>query len=475
MDLPNKEEVDKILKSLDMDNFIVKEVKKGTKRRNPYAPYTTSTLQQDASKKLGFSTRKTMMLAQQLYEGIDIKKEGTIGLITYMRTDSTRVSEEAVKLTKSYIVKNYGKTYSNGGKTYLNKSKKEAQDAHEGIRPTSILRKPDDIKASLTEDQYKLYKLIWNRFVSSQMSPAKYNTISLKILSKDNIFKASGSKLKFDGFLKVYNIEDNKENSNEMPMLEEGEKVKVNKIEPNQHFTQPPARYTEASLIKTLEELGIGRPSTYSPTISTILSREYVNLNNKSFAPTELGLLVNDLLEEYFKDIVNEKFTAELEGKLDEIAEGKFTWQIVVEEFYKEFEKVLKIAEEEIDKIEIEDQVTDEVCEKCGKNMVIKYGRYGKFLACPGYPECKNTKPILDELDVPCPNCGGNIVRRRSRKGRMFYGCSNFPDCNFVSWDEPVKERCPNCDGPMVKRKSKKGILIKCMDKDCGYSRNEKE
>ncbi|MCF6466324.1 type I DNA topoisomerase [Clostridium sp. Cult2] len=475
IELSNKEEVDEILKTIDKDNFVVKEVKKGTKKRNPYAPYITSTLQQDASKKLGFSTRKTMMLAQQLYEGIDIKKEGTVGLITYMRTDSTRVSEEAVKLTKSYIIDNFGKAYSNGGKTYINKSKKEAQDAHEGIRPTSVLRRPEDVKSSLTKDQFILYQLIWNRFVSSQMTPARYDTISVKIFSNDNIFRASGSKLKFEGFLKVYKIEENKEDSEEMPILEEGEIVKVNKIDPNQHFTQPPARYTEASLIKTLEELGIGRPSTYSPTISTILNREYVNLNNKSFLPTELGILVNDLLEEYFKDIVDEKFTAELEEKLDEIAEGKYSWKLVVEEFYKEFAKVLKIAEEEIDKIKIEDEVTDEVCEKCGRNMVIKYGRYGKFLACPGYPECKNTKPILDELDVPCPECGGNIVRRRSKKGRMFYGCSNFPDCTFVSWDEPIKEKCPDCGGPMVKRKTKKGILKKCMDKNCNYSRVDKE
>ncbi|HSH35824.1 type I DNA topoisomerase, partial [Schnuerera sp.] len=288
--LSNKEEVDKILSSLDKNNFIVKEVKKGTKRRNPYAPYTTSTLQQDASKKLGFSTKKTMMLAQQLYEGIDIKKEGTVGLITYMRTDSTRVSGEAVKLAKSYIIDNFGKAYSNGGKTYINNSKKEAQDAHEGIRPTSIIRSPENVKGSLTKDQSRLYELIWSRFVSSQMSPAKYDTLTVKIFSNNNIFRASGSKLKFDGFLKIYKIEDNNEDSKEMPLLKEGEKVKVNKIEPNQHFTQPPARYTEASLIKTLEELGIGRPSTYSPTISTILNREYVNLNNRSFVPTELGV-----------------------------------------------------------------------------------------------------------------------------------------------------------------------------------------
>ncbi|MBZ2173886.1 type I DNA topoisomerase [Schnuerera sp. xch1] len=470
--LSNKDEVDKILNSLDKDNFVVKEVKKGKKKRNPYLPYTTSTLQQDASKKLGFSAKKSMKLAQQLYEGIDIKKEGTVGLITYIRTDSTRISEEALNATKTFINDNYGEEYSNGGKPY-NKNKKGAQDAHEAIRPTSVLRVPKDIKDSLTKDQFKLYDLIWRRFVGSQMSPAKYDTISVKILSNDCIFKASGSKLNFKGFLKVYKINEKNDSNSEIPMLTKGETVKVNSIEPNQHFTQPPSRYTEASLIKTLEELGIGRPSTYSPTISTILNREYVNLENKSFVPTELGILVNDLLEEYFKDIVDEKFTADLEQKLDKIEEGKYTWKAIVSEFYKQFEVVLNKAEEEIDKIEIEDEVTDEVCEKCGRNMVIKNGRYGKFLACPGYPECKNTKPILHTIDVPCPKCGGNIVRRRSKKGRMFYGCSNFPECDFISWDEPIREKCPKCDGAMVKRKTKKGITKRCMDKECGYSEIE--
>ena len=367
------------------------------------------------------------------------------------------------------------KQYSSGGKTYSNKSKKETQDAHEGIRPSSVLRKPEDIKESLTPDQFKLYNLIWKRFVSSQMSPARFDTISVKMVSNGNIFRASGSKMNFDGFLKVYNNQEDNDKDLEIPIVKEGEKLKVNKIEPNQHFTQPPSRYTEASLIKTLEDLGIGRPSTYAPTISTILNREYVNLNNRSFAPTELGILVNDLLGEYFEDIVNEEFTAELEEKLDRIAEGDYEWQLVVDDFYKDFEVVLRKAEEEIDKIEIEDEVTDEICEKCGRNMVVKYGRYGKFLACPGYPECKNTKAIVDELNVLCPRCGGNIIRRRSRKGRIFYGCSNFPDCNFISWDEPIEEKCPQCNGVLVKKKTKKGTKIRCMDKECGYSRIEKE
>lgn len=475
VEISNKEEVDKIIESIDKDNFIVDSIKKGTRKKNPYAPFTTSTLQQESSKRLGFSTKKTMIIAQQLYEGIDIKGEGTVGLITYIRTDSTRVSDEAVKQAKSFIIDNYGKKYSNGGKNYINKSKKEAQDAHEGIRPTSVLRKPEEIKSSLTLDQYKLYDLIWRRFVSSQMTPAKYDTISVRIISNGNVFRASGSKLNFDGFLKVYNNQDDNDNDLEIPNLVKGEKLKINKIEPSQHFTQPPSRYTEASLIKTMEELGIGRPSTYAPIISTILNREYVILNNKSFEPTELGILVNDLLGEYFGEIINEEFTAELEEKLDEIAEGKYKWQVVVDDFYKDFEVLLKKAEEEIDEIEIQDEVTDEICEKCGRNMVIKYGRYGKFLACPGYPECKNTKAIVDELDIPCPLCGGNIIRRRSKKGRVFYGCSNFPNCNFSSWDEPIKEKCPQCNGIMVKKKTKKGIRIQCMDKECGYKRIEKE
>ena len=474
LELPNEKKVKAVLNTIDKEKFIVDEVKKGTRKRNPYPPFTTSTLQQDASRKLGFSTKKTMIVAQQLYEGIDIKGEGTVGLITYMRTDSTRISDEAVKTAKDFIINNYGKNYSNGGKNYANKTKKEAQDAHECIRPSSVLRKPEEIKNSLTLDQYKLYNLIWRRFVSSQMSAAIFDTVSTKILSNNNIFKASGSKLRFEGFLKLYdNKENDKDKDLEIPILEKGEKVKVNKIEPKQHFTQPPARYTEASLIKTLEDLGIGRPSTYSPTISTILNREYVNIENKSFVPTELGILVNGLLEEYFKDIVNEEFTAELEERLDQIAEGEYNWQFVVDEFYKDFEKVLKKAEKEIAEIEIQDEVTDVICEKCGRNMVIKYGRYGKFLACPGYPECKNTKPIMDKIGIKCTSCGGDIVRLRSGKGRIFYGCSNYPKCKFMNWDEPVAEKCPNCGSIMVKKKNKNGTVKKCSNKDCGYSLNE--
>ncbi len=475
LELKNKEDVNKVLDSIDKDKFIVDEVKTGKRRRNPYPPYTTSSLQQDASRRLGFSAKKTMVIAQQLYEGIAIKGKGTEGLITYIRTDSTRISNEAIKGAKGYIISKYGKDYSNGGRSFSNNSKKETQDAHEGIRPTSIDKVPDDIKASLTLDQYKLYDLIWRRFIASQMSPAVYRTMTVNILSNSYVFRSSGSKIIFDGFMKEYNISDKKDRNLEFPLLEKGEIVKLDKITPKQHFTQPPARYTEASLIKTLEELGIGRPSTYSPTISTILNREYVALINRSFEPTELGVLVNDLLNEYFDNIINEKFTADMEERLDKVAEGDHYWKDVVKDFYDDFYEVLEKAEKEIEKIEIKEQETDVICEKCGRNMVVKHGRYGKFLACPGYPECKNTKPIVDKINVKCPVCNGEVIKRRSKKGRLFYGCSNFPKCNFISWDEPVEEKCPDCDSYMVKKKNKKGITIRCSNKDCGYKRVEKE
>lgn len=473
IELKKKEEVDEILNRIKDKDFIVSDVKKGSKRRNPYPPFTTSTLQQEASKRLKFSTKKTMMVAQQLYEGIDIKGEGSVGLITYMRTDATRVSAEAINTASSFIKENYGDKYSNGGRDYNKKTKKDSQDAHEGIRPTSIVKTPIAIKESLSQDQYKLYKLIWERFISSQMAPALYDTLSISINCNDVIFRASGSKMVFDGFLKVYgNIIEEQEM--EIPLLSVEDKLKVKKIEPNQHFTQPPARYTEASLIKILEELGIGRPSTFAPTIGTILARSYVKFDNRSFIPTELGILVNDLLSEYFTDIVNEEFTAELEEKLDEIAEGNLAWVKIVEDFYEGFAKVLEKAEEEIEEIEIEDEVTDEICEKCGRNMVIKHGRFGKFLACPGYPDCKNTKAIVEEIDVDCPKCGGKIVKRKSKRGRLFYGCNNYPNCDFVSWDEPIKEPCPNCKETLVIKRAKKGNTIKCINKECGYSRAEK-
>ncbi|RKD34424.1 type I DNA topoisomerase [Thermohalobacter berrensis] len=468
VEINNKDEVNKILKDIQDKQFIVDEVKQKQKKRNPYPPFTTSSLQQDASRRLGFSTKKTMLIAQQLYEGIDIKGEGSVGLITYIRTDSVRISKEALNSANNYIKEKIGDKYSVGKRQFSKGKKNDIQDAHECIRPTSIYRTPEAIKESLNKDQYKLYKLIWERFVASQMSPAIYDTLSVKIKVGSYIFKARGSKLKFDGFLKIYNI-SSKDKDIDIPSLAKGEKIELNKIEPKQHFTQPPSRYTEASLVKTLEELGIGRPSTYAPTISTILSRGYVIYENKSLKPTELGTVVTELLEEYFKNIMNEKFTAELEEKLDKVEEGKVQWKDVIKNFYSSFKPILETAEKEINKIEIEDEETDVICEKCGRNMVIKHGRYGKFLACPGYPECKNTKPIVKEIGVKCPECGNEIVERKSKKGRKFYGCSNYPDCKFVSWDEPVNEKCPECDGMMVLKRTKKGTYIKCTNKECGH------
>ncbi len=471
----NEAEINQIIKTIDNDGFKVSDVKTGQRKRKPYPPYTTSTMQQDASKKLGFTTKKTMSVAQQLYEGIDLKKEGTTGLITYMRTDSTRVSNEAMTLTKEYIENHYGLEFSNGGKSYSTKSKKETQDAHEGIRPTNVVHSPEDIKEHLSKDQYKLYKLIWDRFVGSQMKEALYDTLNVSILNNDNLFKATGSKLIFPGFLRVYITADEEVKDMSIPDLRVGDKLKLDELLPKQNFTQPPARYTEASLIKALEELGIGRPSTYAPTIATILSRYYVVLEKKLFYPTELGKLVNDILLEYFNGVINEEFTANLEDKLDDIAEGNTEWKSVVSDFYGDFSKFLEKAEEEVDKIEIEDEVSDVICENCGRNMVVKTGRFGKFLACPGFPECRNTKPILDELNVPCPKCeDGGIVRKRSKKGRVFYGCTNYPTCDFVSWDEPIEEKCPNCEEYMVIKRNKNGDIIKCSNKECGYIKRDK-
>ncbi|WP_425449200.1 type I DNA topoisomerase [Dethiothermospora halolimnae] len=468
--LNNKEQVDEIISNIEEDDFIVKEVKKGSKKRNPYPPYTTSSLQQDASRRIGFSTKKTMRIAQQLYEGIDVKGEGTVGLITYIRTDSIRISNDAINETKKFIVNEYGEEYSQGGRQFKKGKKKDIQDAHEAIRPTSVLKTPDSIKASLSKDQYKLYNLIWRRFVASQMKNAVYTTLSVRIHSAGYVFKSSGSKVKFDGFLKVYDIRTGS-NKIDIPELKEGEKVIIKNKNPEQHFTQPPARYTEASLVKTLEELGIGRPSTYAPTISTILSRGYVILENKSFKPTELGSIVTELLSQYFKDILNEEFTAGMEEKLDLIEEKELKWKEVIKGFYKDFEKDLKIAEEDMKEIEIKDEETDVECEKCGRNMVIKHGRYGKFLACPGYPDCKNTKPLVHEVGVKCPECQGDIIERRSKKGRKFYGCSNYPECKFVSWSKPIDEKCPECDSILTERNNKKGKTIVCSNKECDYKR----
>ena len=440
LEIHNKKEVDEILSIIEKAKYIVQEVKKGEKKRTPAPPFTTSTMQQEASRKLGFTLKKTMSVAQGLYEGIKIPEKGTVGLITYMRTDSTRISEEARKAAKEHIVKEYGEKY------YENryyKTNKDAQDAHEGIRPTYIDLEPDQIKDSLTKDQYKLYKLIYNRFMASQMSAAIYDTISVTIDANNYTFKANGQNLKFKGFMTLY-VEgtDEKENEEEgmIPELEENQEVIKQKIESKQSFTEPPARYTEASLVKTLEEKGIGRPSTYSPTITTILERRYIEKEQKQLKPTELGKIVNKLLTENFSDIINVEFTANIENQFDNIAEGKEEWKKMIADFYTPFEENVEKVQKELEHVEMVDEVSDVKCDKCGRMMVYKYGKFGKFLACPGYPECKNTKPIIETIDVPCPKCGGTIQVRRAKSKKKYYICENNPkSCDYISWNKPKK------------------------------------
>ncbi|SHI80723.1 DNA topoisomerase I [Geosporobacter subterraneus DSM 17957] len=468
LELNNKAEVDKVLEQISNQPYIVSDVKQREKKRNPYPPFITSSLQQEASNRLGFSTKKTMMIAQQLYEGIDLEEEGSVGLVTYIRTDSTRISEEAKKAAQGYILKHFSEEYlSKEEKEY--KSAKDAQDAHEAIRPTAIEREPDKIKNSLSNEQYQLYKLIWERYLASQMAPAVYDTYSVEIKNSDYIFKANGSKLIFEGFLKVYtyaSVSDNK-----IPAVVINQVLQLQEIEPKQHFTQPPPRFTEATLVKELEDKGIGRPSTYAPIISTILSRGYVEKESKAFKPTELGVIVNDLLEEYFHDIVDEYFTAELEKQLDQIEESKLNWIKVIDDFYRSFAPSLQHAEEEIEKIELVEEATNEICEECGKNMVIKYGKFGKFLACSGYPECQHTRPLVHKIGVACPKCGGDLLERRSKKGRLFYGCGSFPKCNFMIWNKPIDEKCPECSSLLAEKNTKKGNFIQCTNKECKYKR----
>ncbi|TCO79958.1 type I DNA topoisomerase [Marinisporobacter balticus] len=470
MELDHKELVEDIVQKLNNGSFIVENVKRKEKKRSPYPPFTTSSLQQEAVNRLGYTTKKTMIIAQQLYEGIDIEGEGSVGLITYIRTDSTRVSSEAKEHTKNYILENFTSKYI-GEHEKKYKTKKEAQDAHEAIRPTSIDRHPEKIKTSLKKEQYQLYKLIWERFLASQMKNALYDTYSVDLTNNGFLFKASGSKLVFDGFLKVYTYAS--VTDNEIPEVYEGQILDTEEIESKQHFTQPPARFTESSLVKELEEKNIGRPSTYAPIISTILSRGYVEREKKSLKPTELGSIVTDLLKEYFKNIVDEHFTAELEEQLDKIEEEQLKWAEVIDHFYKPFDKTLKYAEEEIKKIELIEEETDEICEDCGKNMVIKYGKYGKFLACSNYPECQHTRPFLKKIGIACPRCGGDIVERRSKKGRVFYGCGSFPKCNFMVWNRPIAEKCPVCESLLVKKNRKNDTIIQCSDKECKYKRVE--
>ncbi|MBU5488668.1 type I DNA topoisomerase [Clostridium sp. MSJ-8] len=472
IEIESEEEANAILKEIQNGKFIVKDIKMGKKMKNPLPPFTTSTLQQEANKKINFITRKTMSVAQTLYEGVEVKGYGTVGLITYMRTDSVRISKEAQDGALEFIEKTYGEEYKpDSPRVY--KSKKNIQDAHEAIRPTYIEITPEVAKANLTPEQFKLYSLIWKRFVASQMASCRLKTNSIEIVNGEYLFKASGSVIDFDGFMKIYEYtSDSEDDAGILPVLTEGEEVKSESIDATQHFTAPPARYTEASFVKLLEEKGIGRPSTYVPTISTLLSREYIVREKKNLIPTELGFIVTNIMSEYFKEIVDVDFTAEMERNLDSIEEGKIKWKNVVEDFYKPLKIELDKAEKEISKVVIEDEVTDIPCDKCGRMMVIKHGRYGKFLACPGYPECKNAKPIVEELDVPCPECGKKIVVKRSKKGKKFFGCSGYPDCKFVSWNEPVSEKCPECNSYMVKKYSKKtGEYYQCSNSECGYKK----
>ena len=438
LEIHSNDEVQEILNNVKDANYIVSEVKKGEKKRTPAPPFTTSTMQQEASRKLGFTLKKTMSIAQGLYEGVKIPEKGTVGLITYMRTDSTRISEEARSVAKTQITKLYGENY------YENryyKTKKDAQDAHEAIRPTYIDIEPDSIKDSLTNDQYKLYKLVYNRFLASQMAPAVYDTMNVNIKANAYDFKANGQVLKFKGFMTLYvegTDKEEKEEEGMLPELEENQEVKLKKLNPKQSFTEPPPRYTEASLVKALEEKGIGRPSTYSPTITTILERRYIEKEKKQLYPTELGKVVNKLLTENFTDVINVEFTAKIEDEFDEIAEGHEKWKKMIREFYGPFEEEVEKVEKELEHVEMVDEVSDVKCEKCGRMMVYKYGKYGKFLACPGYPECKNAKPIIETIDVPCPKCGATVQVRKTKRGRKYYICENNPkSCDYISWNKP--------------------------------------
>lgn len=468
IDIKTKDEADKIIEDLEKDNFKVVSVKKSSRMKNPLPPFTTSTLQQEASKKLNFITKRTMSIAQALYEGVEIKGYGTVGLITYMRTDSVRISDEAQSKAIEFIKENYGDQYV-PDKLRVYKGKKNIQDAHEAIRPSHVEISPEVAKISLTPEQYKLYSLIWKRFMASQMSSCELSTNTIDILNGDYNFRASGSTIKFDGFMKIYDYQtEDDENDVALPVLQKGDILQKASLEGKQHFTQPPSRYTEASFVKLLEEKGIGRPSTYVPTISTLLSREYIVREKKNLLPTELGFIVNNIVSDYFKQIVDADFTASMEGKLDDIEEGSAYWTKVVEEFFTPLKVAIDKAEKEISKIVIEDKVSDVPCDKCGRMMVIKHGRFGNFLACPGYPECQNAKPIVEEVEAPCPKCGGKVFKKRSRKGKTFFGCSKYPECDFVSWSEPLKDPCPECGSFMVLKFSKaKGNYAQCSNSEC--------
>ncbi|MDD6638033.1 MAG: type I DNA topoisomerase [Lachnospiraceae bacterium] len=475
LDITSKEQMDQVLAEMKGKIFQVLDIKKGERTKKAPLPFTTSTLQQEASKALNFPISKTMRIAQQLYEGVDIKGQGTIGLITYLRTDSVRISEEADEAARTFVKDTYGEDYLSAGEG----SKKAAgkiQDAHEAIRPSDINRVPADIKDSLSRDQYRLYQLIWKRFAASRMANAVYETTTVNIGAGDYRFRVATSKVSFEGFMLAYTEADDEkeEKQTTLKSIDESTKLAFVEFDPKQHFTQPPAHYTEASLVKTLEELGIGRPSTYSPTITTILARRYITKENKNLYVTEIGSVVNAIMKESFPTIVDEHFTANMESLLDSVAEGKVPWKSVVANFYPDLEEAVQRAEKELEKVTIEDEVTEEICEECGRNMVIKYGPYGKFLACPGFPECRNTKPYYEKIGVACPKCGKDVVIKMTKKGRRYYGCIGYPECDFMSWGRPVEKKCPRCGGYMVE----KGAKLACADEHCGYTeereKNEK-
>ena len=471
----NEEELHKILADLEEAEYEVVDVKRGERSKKAPLPFTTSTLQQEASKALNFATSKTMRIAQQLYEGVDIKGSGTVGLITYLRTDSTRISEEADANARAYVGKAYGEEYvaETASEQKQKNDGKNIQDAHEAIRPSDVTRVPAEIKESLTRDQFRLYQLIWKRFVASRMQPAKYETTSVKIGADDYRFTVSASKIIFEGFRLAYVESDEEKQSGNVMVksIDKDSELTKESFDYKQHFTQPPAHYTEASLVKTLEELGIGRPSTYAPTISTIIARRYVAKENKNLYMTELGEVVNNIMKQSFASIVDVNFTAYMEGLLDMIAEGKVEWKSVISNFYPDLKEAVEKAEKELETVKIEDEVTDVVCEECGRNMVIKYGPHGKFLACPGFPECRNTKPYLEKIGVACPKCGKDIVLRKTKKGRRYYGCEDNPECDFMSWQKPSEEKCPKCGSYMVE----KGNKLVCGNEQCGFVKNKEK
>ena len=468
----NGEEADKICKKIEKTDFKITEIRKKEKRRQPAPPFTTSSLQQEASRKLGFTTARTMQVVQQLYEGIDIAGEGTQGLVTYIRTDSVRISDDALNALREFIPKHYGPSYLPAEKNEF-KGRKNAQDAHEAIRPTDVNRLPETIKPSLSREQYMLYRLIYNRFVASQMECAVYETMAADIAGENITLRFYGEHKTFAGFTVLYEEStDEASDSVEMnlPALKEGQKISIEKVNADQHFTQPPSRYTEASLVRTLEENGIGRPSTYAPTITTIISRGYVSREKKRLYPTELGIMVTNMMEQYFTQIVDTEFTAIMEEKLDDVEEGEQNWKQILREFWPEFEKTLEVAEKEIEKVEVRDEVSDVPCDKCGAMMVYKMGRYGKFLACPNFPDCRNTKPILQYIEAPCPKCGKRLLVKMSKKNRRFYGCEGYPDCDFISWDKPAEEKCPKCGQYMIEKQNNKGEKIHlCTNESCRF------